>query len=69
MKVIKMLVDELPEGCDSCPMNFNNGSNSYCVPLIETQNDKKSLDYACLTYGMYNFRRHDCPLSKDIKNE
>lgn len=57
MNVIKVIVDELPEGCDTCPLNFSDESNSYCVPLITEGADRSKL-----TYGMYVFRRHDCPL-------
>ena len=62
MTVIKVIVDKMPDGCDSCPLNFSNESNSYCVPLITEQHAMESLKKAQLTHSMYYFRRHDCPL-------
>lgn len=66
MMVIKVIVDEMPKGCDSCTLNFHDGNNAYCTALITEQNEKKSLNHAALVFGMHNYRRHDCPLTLEI---
>lgn len=50
MKVISVIVDGIPNGCESCVLKRCINGRYYCTPLM-----------AEMPFGVY-FRRHDCPL-------
>lgn len=55
MKIISIIVDEIPKGCNECILNnYSERSSEYfCAGL-------KSV----IPFGMNDFRRSDCPLEK-----
>lgn len=63
MRVIKVIVDIIPEKCDDCSFCVDNyGCNDYCaaLPIIV---DGGISDYTEISDT--NIRRSDCPLELD----
>lgn len=66
MKIIKVIVDEAPCGCDTCLLrNGYSAADYYCSALVS-----KEYKASIPSFGMHDFRRHDCPLVlNDVKSK
>lgn len=65
MKIIKVLVDEIPLSCGECPLCVSGESGSFCacLPKEEITDKGKICNYIENPYSMY-YRRSDCKLEK-----
>lgn len=63
MKIKKVIVDKMPDGCRECMLSESNGEfsiNYHCTALPE---DGAGNDLG--NVFDYMFRRHDCPLIEE----
>jgi len=63
MKIIRIIVDRIPRGCADCNLHTTqeNVPTDYCAAL-------KTDEYkAAISFDMYDYRRHDCPLDLGAK--
>ena len=61
MKILKLIVDEIPENCGKCPfMQY-----LYDFPKCVAITDENKWDIEGNPYDM-KYRRSDCPLKEDV---
>lgn len=59
MKVIKIIVDKIPNGCHECLLNICQEPH---YPIYICAGLKTNEYDAEIQFGMNDYRRHDCPL-------
>lgn len=67
MKVLRVIVDEIPTNCGECVLMQYINDSPKCCGIQNTDDNKYHNDIAGNPYDM-TYRRSDCPLAKETQN-
>lgn len=67
MKIIQAIVDTIPENCGECMLMKYVNDRPQCCALPEEKGGKKYYNEIQGNPIDMHYRRHDCPLRKNIR--